>query len=325
MEKLLDQEQINAMFRSARGQASSAASQHGPQLVVTNYDLRQPNHLTKEQIRSITSLHEAVCRNLSHSLGAYLRVLFEATVVSVEQLTYAEFLGRIPDVTYLCSLNVAPMHTLAILQLDLQIAFPLIDILLGGQGQAAAELREATEIEKELLEGIVNLISRELDSAWSANGINIAFDERQLPGSVQRLYPPLEKTLVVSFEMKLSQARGMLNLAFPAVVANWLMRKLLRDAPAGLRSGPNSQDAIREVLKQCLFNTTLQTPPLTVTFKDLVNIEEGAVFYLPYRVEEPLTLTAGEQPLFSARVVRTFKNLGAQLISAATELPEKSS
>lgn len=316
MEKLLDQDQINAMFRSARGGASSVASPNEarPQLVVSAYDLRQTTHLTKEQVRSITSLHESVGRNLSNSLGAYLRVVLEVDVVSVEQLTYAEFLGRLADITYLCSLNVTPMNSRAVLQLDLSLAFPLIDILLGGQGQAVNEVREATEIEEELLEGVVSLISRELDSAWSAAEIGISFDERQLPAAVQRLYPPAEKTLVICFELRIAQARGMLNLAFPAVVANTLLRKLLRDLPDKASAAPRPESAIRELMLDCGFTVGLRTPRLQVRFADFIDLELGGVLRLPYSIQLPLTIGVGDQDLFLARPVRTARSRGAQLL-----------
>lgn len=326
MEKLLDQDQIDAMFRSARGHSSSpnAVVDTGPQLLVTAYDVRQSTQLTKEQVRSVTALHEGVCRNLSHSLGAYLRVMLEAAVVSVEQLTYAEFLGRLPDVTYLCSLNVAPLSAVGVLQLDLQMAFPLIDILLGGQGQPVNEVREATEIEEELLEGIVRLISRDLDTAWSSAGINISFDERQLPASVQRLFSPTEKTLVINFELRMAQIRGVLNLAFPAVVANTLLRKLLRENPSRLGSRPHSEVALREVLAGCQFDVTLQTRKISVRFRELIELAPGKVLPLTHDIREQLVIAIGNQELFCARPVKTFRKRAAQLVGwTQKQLAEK--
>jgi flagellar motor switch protein FliM len=316
MEKLLDQDQINAMFRARRGEGLPvAASGEGPQLVVSEYDLRHPNHLTKEQVRSITSLHERFGRNLEHSMGAYLRVLFETSVVSVEQLTYGEFLGRLPDVTYSCSLNVAPMNATAVLQLDLQLAFPLIDILLGGQGHPVTEVREATEIEEEVLEGVVRLIAKGLDAEWSETGMNIAFEERRLAASLQRLFSPGEKTLVISFEARIPQTRGALHLAFPAVVANALMRKLTRDAGPRAKKVSTSESQLKQLLLECVFTLALRTPELQVPFRQILNFEPGSVLPLPYALEEPLILAVGEQEIFQALPVRTLRRRGAQLAS----------
>ena len=43
-----------------------------------------------------------------------------------------------PELTYMCSFKLLPMTVAALLQLDLSIAFPLIDLLLGGEGRGTA-------------------------------------------------------------------------------------------------------------------------------------------------------------------------------------------
>ena len=314
MEKLLDQEQINAMFRAMRGQANQKP-QVGPQSVVSECDLRHPTHLTKEQVHSITSLHEGVSRNLTHSMGAYLRVAFEAAVVSVEQLTYAEFLGRLPDVTYLCSLNVAPIAGTAVLQLDLQLAFPIIDLLLGGVGGPVTELREATEIEEELLAGIVKVIARELATGWSTAGFDITFDERQLPAAAQRLMRPVEKTLVVSFELHIAQVRGMLNVAFPAAVANALLRKLLRDSAPKSKAQTAPDTMIRDLLLECDFPVRLEIRHTRLNLRDLVGMKPGTVLMFDHRLRDDIVLSVNNVGFYRARAVRTDRHRGAQLHS----------
>jgi flagellar motor switch protein FliM len=312
MEKLLDQEQINAMFRAARaGQENPNSAE--PQAMVSDYDLRHPTHLTKEQVCSVTSLHEAVSKSLTHSMGAYLRVGFEAAVVSVEQLSYADFLGRLPDITYLCSLNVAPTNSAAILQLDLQLGFPIIDLLLGGTGSPVEEIREATEIEEELLEGIVRIVARELASAWSTAGFDIKFDERQLPAAAQRLMRPSEKTLVVSFELRIPQVRGLLNIAFPAAVANILLRKLLRDSAPKAKKQGSPQAMIRNLLLDCEFPVQLEIPQTMVRVRELVQMTSRAMLTFDHLLRDHIVLSANNVPLFQARPVRTERRRGAQL------------
>jgi flagellar motor switch protein FliM len=52
-------------------------------------------------LQSITQLHEGFARSLTNALGTYLRVVFAATLVSAEHLTYREFNQRVPETTYL--------------------------------------------------------------------------------------------------------------------------------------------------------------------------------------------------------------------------------
>ena len=136
-------------------------------------NFRQSARISKEQLRSVSQLHELFARNLTHSLGAYLRLAFEVNLVSAEQLNYGEFLQRIPEVTYLVSMTLRPMGVSAAIEIDLPLAFPIIDVLLGGPGRAEAAVREITEIEEQILESVVKIIGRELEK-YLASGAGSA-------------------------------------------------------------------------------------------------------------------------------------------------------
>src|SRR6266478_866488 len=129
MEKVLNQQEIDDMVRRARS-GSAAAGSSGP--VVQPWDIRQAGQIGSEQLRAINQLHETFARNLSVSIGGYLRIVFDCSLVSAEHLTYREFLQRIPEKTYLASIDLPPVGAVAVLQLDLAIAFPIIDVMLGG-------------------------------------------------------------------------------------------------------------------------------------------------------------------------------------------------
>ena len=144
-------------------------------------------------------LHEGFARALTHSLGAYLRVVFETNVVSVEQLTFREFLSRIPDFAYSASFTVNPMGVAGVMVLDLSLTFPIIDLLLGGNGSADQEPREITEIEEQILEGVVQILCRELATAWQSLGLQFVSEQRLQPAQIQRLMPPNGEGPVAQF------------------------------------------------------------------------------------------------------------------------------
>jgi len=109
MEKILTQEEIDALFRAAQGRASEQAKTPAEERPVAVCNFHQSARISKEQLRTVSQLHELFARNLTHSLGAYLRLAFEVNLVSAEQLNYGEFLQRIPEVTYLVSMALRPM------------------------------------------------------------------------------------------------------------------------------------------------------------------------------------------------------------------------
>lgn len=301
MEKVLNQEEIDAMVRAARGHApeSSVASKVQP------WDFRKVGQIGREPLRSLTQLHETLARNLTHSLAAYLRVVFDANLVSVEQLGYAEFLSRVPELAYLATVQLDPMNALAGLQLDLSLAFPIIDLLLGGNGSTAEQLREITDIEEQILEGVVRMICREFESAWQPVGINVAFGQRQQPAQMQRLMPPNEKTLALSFEIRMSETRGMLNLVVPSSVSNLLLRKLSHDwiyhRPRGLAEC--SRELLAKLL-DCAFTFELVLPPQPVDAQRIIGLDPGSVLALTHPVDEPASAEIAGHSCFACDVVR---------------------
>ena len=316
MEKPRNQAPIVAMARGGRDARTASVTP-----TVTPWDARQAGQIGREQMRSINLLHEGFARDLTYSLGAYLRIAFAATLVSAEHLVYSEFLQRIPEVTYLSSVKLLPMATSALMQLDLAVAFPLIDVLLGGEGKGAPPERQVTEIEEQILETVMRLICRELQKAWQALGIEFQFEARQRGDQVQHLMPPEEKTLSLSFEITLAASRGTLNLVVPAVVSNALLRKIAASYVAAKQCvQPGSDQRLRALLLRCPFRVELCMTTGTLPLQDLMGLCPGTVLRLRQPVERPATLLVGGQEMFSAAAARRGLRRAAHLLEARTAL-----
>ena len=76
---------------------------------------------------------------------------------------------------------------------------------------------------------MVEIICRELTAAWQPVGLSFNFERRQMQTQVARIMSVNEKTLCLSFEIRMPHSSGLLNLAFPAVVANTILRRLTSD------------------------------------------------------------------------------------------------
>src|ERR1700688_3026599 len=167
MQNDLNQEQIDAMVRAARSgggaQAGKAKEPRGE-----GWGAHRAGPIGREQMDAVTQLHEGFARSLTVSLGAYLRVVVAVALVSAEHLTYREFLERIPETTYLASCKMEPMGVTAALQLDLKVAFPIVDLLLGGEGKGVTAAREITEIEEQIVESVARVVCHALVTAWQA-------------------------------------------------------------------------------------------------------------------------------------------------------------
>lgn len=315
MEKILSQEEIDVLFRAAQGGVAEKTQAVTRNRTSTACNFRQSAKISKEQLRSVTQLHEIFARSLTHSLGAYLRVAFEVNLVSAEQLSYGEFLQRIPEVTYLVSMSLRPAGVTGAIEIDLPLAFPIIDLLLGGPGRAESSVREITEIEEQILETVVKLIARELETTWHpVLEMQVVFDQRLRQSDITRLMPPNEKVLSLSFEIRMPEARGMLNVALPAAVSNALLRKLTQLASYRKQRGTaDSTFQIRKHMEHCLFPIELVLPGAGVPVAQLLSLEAGNVLKLKCALSEPANLLVSGKAMFRAYPVRNGTHRAAQV------------
>jgi flagellar motor switch protein FliM len=300
MEKILNQDEIDALFRAARGSAKAAT----PARHVTPLNFRAATQANEDDIRSVTGLQETFARHLSHSLSAYLRVVFDVALVAAEQLTYSEFLPRVPELTYLCTVNIAGIDAPLVVQLELGVVFPMIDLLLGGRGRPEPQVRELTEIEEYILETLVDLIVAELRVIWQSFGIDFTFGMRQPQTEVIRLMAPRDRVLAFGFEVRLPEIRGALNVVYPAVISNLLRKQRGLNAPQKQRDRSRSSARLRELLLDCTFPADLQMARMKISTEKLLHMLPGDVLTFRREIDTPVSLQFGGVPLYAAQLVR---------------------
>lgn len=302
MEKVLNQEEIDAMFRAALGRNRTPASSPPS---YQPCDFKQAGQIKKDQVRAISNLHEGFARNLTNALGAYLRVIFEVNLVSVEQLSFREFLQRIPDLAYLATFQVNPMGATAALDLEPSLVFPIIDLLLGGVGRMNEQEREITEIEEGIMEGVVRIFCGELQTAWSPLSSTFEFDERLQPTQLQRLMPPDDKTLCLSFEIHMPESQGVMNVAFPAVASNALLRKLDQDGGYSRHRSPSgTQERMTEHSLSFPFEFVLGMPDIKLPIHTLLDLKQGDIVPFLHRADSPLEGIVAGRSLYEAFPMR---------------------
>ncbi|MCT6818141.1 MAG: flagellar motor switch protein FliM, partial [Lysinibacillus fusiformis] len=73
------------------------------------YDFKRALRFSKDQIRSLTRIHENFARLLTTFFSAQLRSYVQITVASVDQIPFEEFVRSIPNMTLINVFEVPPL------------------------------------------------------------------------------------------------------------------------------------------------------------------------------------------------------------------------
>ena len=121
MSDVLSQNEIDQLLTAISSGDVPAADEEGisDQRKIKIYDFKRPDKFSKDQIRTVSIMHETFARLTTTSLSAQLRTLINVRVASVDQLTYEEFIRSIPNPTTLAIIDMDPLNGSAILEIDL--------------------------------------------------------------------------------------------------------------------------------------------------------------------------------------------------------------
>jgi len=304
MSRQLTQQEIDAVFQKTQGQQAERA---GAKRAVP-FDFRRPDRIAKSQLRAIHQLHDNFVRNLVSSLSAYLRSYLIINLVSVEQLSYSEFLECLPSPTCIASLGLKPYDGNAVLELNSSLIFPILEILLGGDGkmQYSAQ-REVTEIEQVLLEGLFRLILHDLHEAWTfVTQIEFSIETVETEPQFLQILAPTEAVVAVAIEIRIGDSIGMMNIAMPSIIIKMMRQKF--DQQWSLRkSASTDQEQMRMlglIQGSALPSQVLLSGP-ELRLRDLIDLEEGDIVSFDYPAARPIELLLNGEKKYRGEMVNT--------------------
>jgi flagellar motor switch protein FliM len=189
---------------------------------------------------------------------------------------------------------------------------PVIDLLLGGEGREGP-LRELTDIEESIMGSLVEIVCRELTAAWQPAGLSFNFERRQMQTQLARMMSMSEKTLCLSFEVRMPHSSGLLHLVFPAVVANNTLRRLTSDGGRSRGHASEIRARMEAAARRIRFGGSLQLPNVRVAASTIKNLEPGDLLRLNLPGNTRPVWQVGGQQLSEAQPVSQGLYRGARI------------
>jgi flagellar motor switch protein FliM len=320
MAEVLDQNEVDALLAAIGGQEKpaeaapvelpkvfSSRGRHEEHLEIRPYDFKRPERVSKDQMRSLETLHEGFGRNFGAALSGFLRTIVEVKVANIEQLTYAEFIHGLPNPTSFNLLSCEPLEGQMCLEISPLIIYPIIDRLLGGSN---AELfipqRPLTQIEQRLVSKITDRAMTALSEAWAGiTPIRFKLAETESNPQLVQIVPPNEVVVVVGFELKMGGRAGTMSLCIPFNVIESVVDKLSSQGWNQYKKG-KIDEGVRHRLEHKLQRAPLMATAVlaetTITIQDLLNMAPGDVIVTDKPATQPVVLCVEGKKKFLANL-----------------------
>lgn len=228
MGEVLSQNEIdNLLAALSTGELDVDAISESDEKQVKNYDFGRPTKFSKEHLRTLEIIFEHYGRLVSTNLPVYLRKNVQITVASSETVTFSEFTNALSNPVILGIVNFEPLDGNIIIDLASNLAYSMIDRMLGGGGQPIDKPRDFSEIEMTIVQRILVLMVNLLHDPWK-NVLEIFPVLQRVETNPQfaQIIAPNEMIAIVTLNMKIGDIEGFVNVCLPFITLESVMDKL---------------------------------------------------------------------------------------------------
>jgi len=282
------------------------------------YDFKRALRFSKDQIRSLTRIHENFARLLTTFFSAQLRTYVQINVASVDQIPFEEFVRSIPNMTLINIFEVPPLDGNILMEINPNIAYSMMDRLLGGTGSSYNNVDNLTEIEQKIM---MNLFERSFDNlreAWdNIAEIDPMLVELEVNPQFLQMISPNETVIVISLNTIIGETTGMINICIPHVVLEPIIQNL--SVQYWMQSNvkatsPEQTKLLENKVKQAEIDIIAELGSASITIEDFLYMNIGDVIQLDKKIEDPLLLKVGNLPKFTVQPGKLNKKMAVQIM-----------
>ncbi|WP_069649600.1 flagellar motor switch protein FliM [Caloranaerobacter ferrireducens] len=304
MSEVLSQSEIDALLKAlTSGEVDvKEIKEEAKEKKIRKYDFRNPQKIAKDQMRTLGIIHDKLARLLQTFLSGYLRASVNVEVLTIDQYVFSEFSNAISNPAFLSIINFHPLSGQIILDISPNIAYAVIDRLLGGNGSNIELNRSFTEIELVLLKQVFYRIRDIITQAWdNILELKPSLEKIETNSQFIQIVSPSETIVLITLNIKIGETEGMANICIPHLTIEPILNKL----STKLWYSTNNKDIdstemeiVEKRIKKVKVPLIAEIGSTMITVKDLLDLRVGDVIKLDKTKDSELEIKVGSKTKF---------------------------
>lgn len=305
MGDILSQDEIDQLLNAlSSGELDADEIKENDEKQVKNYDFARPSKFSKDHLRTLEIIFEHFGRLLATELTVHLRKTVQIEVMNSEAVTYSEFSNALSNPVVLGIIEASPLQGNLMIELASNIAFAIVDRMLGGAGVSLARMRDFSEIEITIIEKILSIAVELMDDPWKAV---VDIDPRlvrvETNSQFAQIISPTEMTAIVTMNVTIGDVKGLMNICVPYMAVEDIVDRLntkywystMRDTDEN-----SYQEAIETLIVKSDIPIKAVLGTSQISVMDFTNLQVGDIIKIDKKVNEELSVYVGNIKKFTA-------------------------
>ena len=271
---------------------------------IKNYDFARPSKFSKEHLRTLEIVFEHYGRLISTNLPVYLRKNIQVEVMNSEAVTYSEFSNALSNPVVLGIVNFSPLKRSVILEIASNLAYAMVDRMLGGSGEPLAKVRDFSEIELLIIERIMGVCVDLLREPWeNVVDLHPRLERIETNSQFAQIISPSEMIAIITINVKIGDVEGLMNICLPYLTLEPVMDKLNTKYWYSTMQEKDEQrytEAIETLISKAPIPVKAILGNSTISVNDFMNLQVGDIVRLDTKVDQELDVYVGNIRKFTA-------------------------
>jgi len=292
MEKILSQNEIDALLRGVEDGNVDTAPGQKEEETITSYDFASPNQVLRGRIPAFQILNDQFSRISRITLSSMLRKLIDLRPKGVQTRRFGEFMNSLPVPSSLHVFRMEPLRGHSLLVLESKLVFILLDIFFGGPGKTTYKIegREFTVIESRFINKLVTLILSDFEKAWQpVYPSKIQHVRSEVNPEFVTIVPPSDPIITITFELEFDQLSGTLTFCIPYSVIKPIKTALYaRFEEETLEIDEKWTEQFLDRVREAEVGISVELGRRQISIRDLLSLKVGDTLLLDKQASDPL-------------------------------------
>lgn len=304
---------------AARAPRSPAAGP--PVREIAAYDFRRPHRVSKERLRTLDAMYERLVKSLEGWMLGRVRGQAELTLRGVEQLSFAEFVqGRsAPCCSYLVEIRDSGGQQ-GVIDFGTELAFFLVERMLGGRGTAAPPRRALTPIERMVVRTVADRITTGVREIWEDYiQLDLRVTGFESVPEILRATNGDTAVLVATIDVKAGDRSSAITICLPFGVLDDFFGDVSLHRRYNATGSATEQVETRRIVESSLrvirLPVAARLPDFQLSMQQLTSLTEGSLLPTGLSREAELEVLVGGVLRYRGRPAR----IGQKLAVSVTE------
>jgi flagellar motor switch protein FliM len=285
------------------------------------YDFRRPHRISKDRQRTLEALYGRLSKSLESWLMGRVRDQVELNLLSVEHLSFGEFMLSLPSpcASFLFDVRDSGGQR-GVLDFGHEFAYFLVDRLFGGSGSLVVPERVLSNIERTALRIVAERLLALLRENWQEYvPLELTLGAFESMPEILQAASREDPVLVANLEVTAAGFSSLLAVCLPFPVLESFFiggekDRRMQEAKGSERERTRTREQVQALLLETRADVRARFPEFPLSMGDLAALEAGSLLSTGIPLETEVHVLVGDEPRFRAAYGRAGGKLALQVV-----------